>query len=558
MSLASCYRYVLELPVDTLNKLLRGALSESDPAGIKISQERQDVAIGTHTADVGIRPDVDGAPPNVELGAAPNSLVLHLAMRVEIEVTDIPGLDPIVYRVGFSLPGVLEKSTETPPRLLARFPTVTAASLNLTLQGGEIVLTPALIEPRIHEMYDAHPELGHTVQTGQSWPPDNIGDPPKTATVTVDIFDDPMKGEITVDVPSTTKIVIHMPGHFLVISVDGEEMDTDMTVDVSVTVVQDLAGGKVTVMLSTLTSSDVAVTFVTPHPNPIVNQAASTILAGRIASTIKTFPNIEETFPTQAQVKDLIGAEIVTLAKALQIPVFTPPAPAGPGEIDLTTFVSTTLAQKILALQIEPRNDGTACDDPDEFARTTGFSISAAAVVVDASIQKLITANNGTTREMQGYPVTISDLTAALSDPGENSQSSGHIWITGLATAEVDCWEDAEVNFWGAVFLKPRMDADGTLFVSADAGGFGADDPCCADVDPDDIAAEIEGDEERIAKLPPKFTNIGDLKMTADECVISKAGIIIHGSLELATNQALNASALEKTLYWFNEPAGGG
>jgi hypothetical protein len=474
-------------------------------------------------------------------------------------VTDVAGLDPIVYVVGFDLSGVLEKSTETPPRLLARFPSVTVPSLNLVLEGGDIVLTPALIEPRIHELYDAHPELAHKVETGVPWPPDTLGDPFETVAVTVDIFDDPTKGEITVTVPDTTKIVLHLPGHMLVNGIEGEEMSTDMLLHVTVAVVQDLVNGKVTVRLSNVQAADIVVTFTTPHPNPIIDQAAKAALATRLATTIRTFPDAVETFPTRAEVEGVVASQIVELAKKLEIPVFTPPTTASPTDIDLTAFEPLTLGQKILALQIGKITDGRPCDTPDEFAKTTGFSISAAASEVETQISALITANNGTTREMQGYPVTVDQLTAKLSDPGENGQAEGHIWITGRATAEVDCWADAEVNFWGPVTLKPRMDPDGTLFVSADAGGFGADDPCCADVDPADIAAEIEGDERQIAKLPPTFTDVGTLKLTANECVIFKAGIIIHGGLELLTNQALAASGVEKkAAHWLNERAGGG
>lgn len=217
-----------------------------------------------------------------------------------------------------------------------------------------------------------------------------------------------------------------------------------------------------------------------------------------------------------------------------------------------------TVNQQILALGLEPLEDGTPCDPPDVFAKADGFSISVAASKVNEYIQVLIGAVNGTTRNFEGHDVTVDDVNAVLSDAGENGQTEGHIWITGNATAEVDCWADPEVAFWGPIDLTPTLEPDGTIKVKPDAGSFGADDPCCGDVDPAQIAEVVESDEQKVATMPMNFTSVGTLAMTLTEVDISKAGIVIHGTMAVVTTSAMNVGKTRKAAYWMMEPAGGG
>ena len=212
----------------------------------------------------------------------------------------------------------------------------------------------------------------------------------------------------------------------------------------------------------------------------------------------------------------------------------------------------------MLALQLEPLGDGTPCDVPDVFARATGFSVAVAAVRVNEELEALENDNEGSVREMQGHDVTLSRLELSLADAGDHGQAAGHVWVDGMATASVDCWADPDVDFEGPVTLVPSLDPDGTIKVTADAGTFTADDPCCADVDPQDIADVIEGDSRPIGNLPTNFSGVGQLALTVDACDISTAGIVIHGGLTVVTNSQLHAGAKQRRAYWFTEPAGGG
>ncbi len=554
MSLTSCYRYVLELPLNTLNSLLKAAFSESDSAGILSSLHWENQVIGAFTATVDARlADLDTHPPIMTLGVGDLSLSLHLHMRIEVKINEIAGLDLIIYIVDFDFPGMFEKDTSTPPRLLMKFPSVTVADLNLVVTGGQVPLAAELIEPGIHALYAANPSLGHTVTTGVPWPVP--GEP--TVVVTTDIYDDVpgapgFRGAITVQVLDVTHIQITMPGHFKIQGLAPNfYVNTDMTVQVKVLIEQ--TDGKISAKLSGIQQSDVTVTFVTPSIYDIV---AKPILADNIAAKLRTIGDQEQALPTNAEVQTLITGRLLAFAPALSVPVFTPGPPAA-GQIDLATFVPTTVAQQALALQLVPLADGTTCDMPNMFARPDGFAVAVAAVEVNVLMEPIFAANRGD-QHIQGYDMTVNSLTGTLSDPGAHGQTRGHIWIEGETEVHVDCWPDPDVSFWGPIFLVPATESDGTVTFTADAGEFGADDPCCGDVNPADIANLIEGEKSLPIALPRDFSGVGEIDMTVAEVEIFAAGIVIFGNTTFLTNHSLSTEALRKTLYWFFEQAGGG
>ena len=56
MSLTSCFKYILELPVATLTDTLNAALSQSDAAGVNFTQNWTNVPVGSNTASVSVKP----------------------------------------------------------------------------------------------------------------------------------------------------------------------------------------------------------------------------------------------------------------------------------------------------------------------------------------------------------------------------------------------------------------------------------------------------------------------------------------------------------------------
>ncbi len=535
--------------------MMRAAFAESGPAGILISRPWEDLPIGDKTADVTVRPDdLEAHPPVMSLGAGPLECSLHLRMRAEITINELPDLDRIVYILEFDLPGEFKKDASNPPKLLMEFPGLSAADLNLAVTGGEIVLTPALIEPRIHEIYDSDPSLAHSVQNGQLWWDGS------TVRVTSDFYDDEpgspgFRGAITVEIPNANSIIIVMPGHLKIEGISGPpKIDNEIVLRISVDTVLDQAAGEFRVALSGVNQADITVSGLTGSAPDVI--AAETGIKIFGADKINNFPDHVESVPTEPQVRGLIETQLIELAADLAVPIFTPDAPAA-GEIDLTAFEAITVNQQALALQIEPLNDGTVCDTPDLFARVDGFSVAIAAVEVTRLMDPILTNNEGD-QHLQGYDMTVNDLNGSLSNPGDHGEARGHIWVTGDVDVHVDCWSDPNVAFEGPVFLIPNMSTNGDLIFEADAGGFSADDPCCGDVDPADIEELIEGEESTPVRLPTDFTDVGRISMTVTEAEISAAGIVIHGGLTVTTNSQAAAAAKRKTAYWFSEMAGGG
>ena len=292
MSLTSCYRYILEFPVATLNKLFQAAMSESGSAGMAVTRTWEDVPIAGYTATVSARPtDLDTHPPTVILPAADLAVTPHFRMRVEVSVAEVPELGQIVYTVEFDLPGVFQKSADSPPKLRMVFPGVITGSLNLVVTGGDLPLTPELVEPRIHALYQANPSLAHDIQNNVSWPPG----PDSTVQVTTDIYDDEegspgFRGRIHVTVVDATHVLIKMPGHFRIQGISQGLPQPRHGGRRKVAVEVDGTLGRVRARLDQVQQADVAVTFVTPSGNAIIDTGARLLLSQRIATRLRAGP----------------------------------------------------------------------------------------------------------------------------------------------------------------------------------------------------------------------------------------------------------------------------
>ncbi|HBI22418.1 MAG TPA: hypothetical protein DDY37_07555 [Legionella sp.] len=554
MSLTSCYKYILELPVETLTQTLQAALSESDTAGVNLSQHWENVPINGYTATVSAKPaNTETHPSTLTLTPVDLGLSIHLQMDLDVKINELPDLDKISYLLNFDLPGNFLKDSSTPPKLLMTFPSVTADSLNLVVSGGEIMLTPELVKTRIDALYAANPSLGHNVQTNVPWPPG----PDATVLVTTDIYNDVMgspgfRGMITAQVPDQNHVILVMPGHFQIQGLaTAFYMNTDMTVNVAINVQH--GDGFIKILTNNVQASDVTITFASAS---IYDAFAKTILANQIAAKFQTFPVQEQDFPNHAQVKTMIEGRLVSFASDFTIPVFMPQPPTDPTHIDLTTFIPTTVNQQVLALQLVALADGTVCDTPNVFSQTTGFALAISAVEAMRLIGP-ITTNNLGNRHVDGYDITLNHLNIALSDPGEHGEAKGHLWASGDFDVHVDCWPDPNLSFSGPIFLTPQMNPDGTVVFTAQAGNFTSSDACCAHLDPSQIAALISGTQSTPFVLPSNFSGVGTLNLTVTTADIFAAGIVINGDFTVTTNSLLNKSQKLETTIWFFDSAGG-
>ena len=125
--------------------------------------------------------------------------------------------------------------------------------------------------------------------------------------------------------------------------------------------------------------------------------------------------------------------------------------------MDLTTFVPMTILSQALALQLQKQP--VACDTPDLFFNGSQFAVSMDHDKCMSIIQPVVDAENSApAQNIQGHSVSFSGITATLSDPGEHSVTTGHIWLDGTAIVHLDCWPDAHIHFSGPITLTPAMD----------------------------------------------------------------------------------------------------
>ena len=554
MSLTSCYNYILELPVATLTQTLQAALSESDSAGIMISQHWENVPINGYTATISATPaNTASNPSTLTLTTVDLGLSIHLQMNLAVKINEIAELDDINYLLNFDLPGVFFKDTSTPPKLLMVFPSVTASNLNLIVSGGTIMLTPELVKTRIDAIYAADPTVGHNVQTNVPWPPG----PDATVLVTTDIYDDALgspgfRGTIEAQVPDQNHVTLVMPGHFRIQGLATPNyVNTDMTITVSINV--EHGDGFLKLLMSNVQSSDVTVTFATSSLYDVFAKAA---LANNIATKFRSFGDQEQDFPNNSQVQTMIADRLIAFASNLRIPAFTPQPPANSTDIDLTTFVPTTINQLVLALQLVKLSDGTVCDTPTVFAQTTGFALAISASEAMNLIGPIATNNLGD-RHVDGYDITLNHLNIVLADPGEHNQEKGHLWASGDFDVHVDCWPNPNITFSGPIFLTPQMASDGTVTFTSQAGNFTSSDACCSHLDPSQIAALISGTQSTPFVLPNNFSGVGTLALSVTSADIFAAGIVINGDFSVTTNSLLHKNETLETTIWFFDSAGG-
>lgn len=558
MSLTSCFRYIIELPPATLNSMIQGILEEADGAGIQTSVHQENVPVSGFTATVDAQlADPETSPPTLILTSVDLGLILHLHMNLQVQVNEVANLDAIVYGLEFDFPGQFQKVvTPAPPVLNMTFPGLTPAVLNLNVTGGDVQLTVALIDPIVHQLYQQNPGLAHQVHPDT---PTGLPSPDDLWLITVDVYDDQLgspgfRGRISVEIPDQNHIKLNLPGHLKAQSIAATRIDSDTTTSIIVPVQR--ADGMITVQLSQVTGADVTVVFASPNLYTIA-ATGSGLLQNQVAAAMNALPDPVQDTPKQQDVKDLIAAQLVQYGDGLLIPMLKTMPPANPGDMDLTTFVPTTLGGQALALQIEPQP--VPCDVPDFFVVASQFAVSVDKERCDAMIQPVIAAENGRTRNIQGHDVTVSGLSATLSDPGDHGVAAGHIWISGEATVHIDCWPDAHINFSGPITITPETQADGSVRFHPHAGQFTADDPCCASVDPAQIGQLIEQDDyPPIAGLPSNFTGVGMIQITANAADIFAAGIVVRGDLAVATTHSLEANVIQHNMFWHNEPPGGG
>ncbi len=279
MSLTSCFKYVIELPESTLTALLRAVIAEADPADpdnrLPLTRENPAAEIDGYTAKVSARlVDSDEAPSAFELTADDLAAVLHLHMEIEATVLDdggpdpLAGVDPILYAVDFALPGTIVRiepeDAAEPVEIGFEGATVDdVGDLNPVFSGGEIVFTAALFAPFVHQLFadntDLHYFLIPDVDTKFGPFDDGVFD------VEVWLYNDPVNGEITVEITVPGTLRVNFPGRMLMTrktNPGGYDFPITLQVDVDYEIKPAAGGGdELWVKISEVQAADVGVNY---------------------------------------------------------------------------------------------------------------------------------------------------------------------------------------------------------------------------------------------------------------------------------------------------------
>lgn len=558
MSLTSCFKYVIELPEDTLTSLLRAVIAQGETSGVPLTYEDDGVPVDDFTARISATiVDTDEKPSVFDLTPAANSAVLGLHMDIDVVINELPGVETIVYEAEFTIPGQIARNDAVAPvQIEFQAGILTAADLNLVVSGGEIEVTAALFEPFVDQMYADNPDLHEKVIPGVDTIIDGI------VLMQVWLYNDVVDGEISVDVPMPGTLELTLPGRITMTNVSATEIH-DFTINLVIIVGYEIqpaptGGEEFVVKLSDVQASDIDVQY---GPGAPIYQALMTgRIADEIVTTLGTIPDPTEPVPSAANVDTQISESLVDYASGLVIPLF--PLDPTASDILIGTAVPTTVDASILALQIETE-PGEPCIGPDDFTAGSQVAIAMGAVEVERRLNVVADDLDGKKIEAEGYDVTLNRPNVSLADAGDNGQAEGHIWVSGTVTIHVGgCVGDVGADYSGPIMLDPVVKEDQSIGFSVRAGEFGGD----ADVkdkkddfDPARVAEFIQGWDFSFPTVPTVFEGVGTLTLNIDTSEISKAGIVLRGGVSIQLlNMILMGMMHQGSGLWDQEGAGGG
>jgi hypothetical protein len=558
MSLTSCFKYVIELPEDTLTSLLRSVIAQGETSGLPLTYEDDGVPVDDYTARISASlVDTDAKPSTFNLTAAVNSAVLGLHMDIEVTINELPGVDPIAYMADFTIPGRIARNDAVAPvQIEFQAAMLTVADLNLVVSGGDIVVTGALFEPFVDQMYADSPSLRQQTIPGVDTVIDGI------VLMRVWLYNDPVNGEIVVNVPSPGTLRLTMPGRITMTNVSAAviyNFTITLVIDIDYVIEPSASGGEeFVVKLSQILPGDVTVQY---GPGAPIYQALMTIVIGtRIVATLTAIPNPREPVPSSANVETQIAEALVEFGSGLVVPLF--PLDPTASDIAIATAEPTTVNAATLALQIESE-PGQPCVGPDDFTAGSPVAIAMGAVEVQRRLDAVADDIDGQQIEASGYDVTLHRPNVSLANAGDHGQAEGHIWVEGDVTIHVGgCVGDVGADYSGPIMLDPVVNPDQSIGFSVRAGEFGGD----ADVkdkkddfDPDKVAEFIEGWDFSFPTIPTVFDGVGTLTLSIDTSEISQAGIVLRGGVSI---QLLNMIAMglmhRGSAFWAQEGAGSG
>lgn len=296
-----------------------------------------------------------------------------------------------------------------------------------------------------------------------------------------------------------------------------------------------------------------------PAHGPVVS--ALTPLA---KTAVNGYGTITEPAFSQSAAQDLIRFEVAEYLKSVKYPVYSPDSgdPARP----IGTPVGFLLVSDgVLAVLLNRRDSSVADHAPENFLGGGQLALAVGRARVDEVIAAAIEEefpdldSGGQHVETDEGSATLRALSVTPSDAGTHDESVGHLWVTGYAEVEIDCWPDPDASFEGPIYVDATRvnTAEGcTLEIEPRAGEFDIDQSCCdvfldllvpivgwvmlavVESTIDEVGGELiaeiaDAQGDIVAPVPPVVNGIAEVTGCLTGLTITSRGFILPGEIEI-------------------------
>jgi len=562
MSLTSNFDFCVEISLEAVKAIFHLALKSEERYPHNVDGLPRTVDGHAITVDVHILDD-DDRPADLRF-ADDTHIAFSFPFDVIVHMPDAPdpSLTSITMQVRVEVPALLTSWKEPDPGgtladvLGLSFEAVTAGDVDVQDLQGLPAIDAERFAGAIHSRYGTIPHtysaFGGTLllydgDRDATLSPTNQSGPPRDITVALVTHGGAEYLQVTapihVDVSagalhyvSYGHVLLHRP-----ISRTATSITVDMTAEPTDAALKTVV---------TLDNAGIGHDVVVAQLQPLVVQALS------------GFGVVSEPAYGPAAAHDRVQQEVAAYLRARRYPVYSPRS--GDPDQPLATPKGFLLFQQgVLAILLNRRGDPASDAPPDDFLGTGQLALAVGRAKVDEIISSAIQEQFP---DLPDHPIHTADGDATLhsvhiapADAGDHGQDAGHLWTTGSATVEIDCWPDPDVSFEGPIFVDATHEdtPDGcVLTLEPRVGDFGFDEDCChifldliifgvgwvmlavthhlINQVGGELAASIaSGQGETIQAIPPVVNGIAQVSACLDGLQIRSQGFVFPGSLTI-------------------------
>lgn len=360
-----------------------------------------------------------------------------------------------------------------------------------------------------------------------------------------ELVDDPMAGTITVNMG---------------IEPSDPSLATQVEFDSGLQVVKDAIGDAVAGQIPPVLAAFGVI--VVPGFTSLENQMMPQVL-----NALANFGEIVEPKFSQNAAETLLREQVANYLQTRKFPVYTPVSP-DPEQAPLDKPVGRLLvAPEILAILFNQRSgEPGSVSLPDDFTNGNRLAVAIGRDRALELIRGAIEDEFENINTDKGHKIPTDEGTAWLKklnitphSAGAHGESEGHMWVTGEAEVEIDCWPDPDVEFEGPLFIDATQvieDGECELEMEARVGDFDFDQSCCdvfidviipivgwimyfiiestVDSVGGAVAGEIADNQEDIIEpVPPVVVGVALITACLTDFLIESGGFILPGTIDV-------------------------